>query len=225
MPGAFPFFRDVLAWMTSLLVGGSVLALRSVVASYMFDKAVGGGLFKISLKCSGSVFLSLSDINRSPFLSFTSMLVIHRSLFIACGFFLFQECQIFYVLPLVRSCSKLHLSYLRTVHLLMLFFLQLGFQIHDFPFNFRLLSIAFMHQVTATPLASPACILQNSNHRGVGGHRVYVGIRHPFYTWVVQASNSLEIKRYRSRRFDCLGFIRQWGILITRYHLYRDGGL
>lgn len=171
MPGAFPFFRNFLAWMTSLLVGGSDPRCLIKQSTVVYLRS----LWSAQL----SLALSLSDVNRSPFLSFTSMLVIHRSLFIACSFFLFQGCQIFHVLPLVRSCSKLQLSYLRPVHLLMLFFLQLGYKTHDFPFNFRLLSIAFMHQVTATPLASPACIL------------------HPFYTWVVQASNSLEIKNCR----------------------------
>ena len=76
-PGAFPFFRELMAWMISLLVGTSVLMSRSVAASWMFGTTVGGGLFKSSLKCSFQRrCCSPSDVNKIPFLSFTSTLVI-----------------------------------------------------------------------------------------------------------------------------------------------------
>ena len=76
-PGAFPFLRELMAWIISLLVGTSVLMSRSVVASWMFGTTVGGGLFKSSLKCSVQRrCCSPSDVNKIPFLSFTSTLVV-----------------------------------------------------------------------------------------------------------------------------------------------------
>ena len=76
-PGAFPFFREFTAWMISLLVGRSVLMSRSVAASWMFGTSDGGGLFKTSLKCSiQCLSCSPPDVNKVPFLSFTSMLVV-----------------------------------------------------------------------------------------------------------------------------------------------------
>ena len=51
-PGAFPFFRELMTWMISLLVGTSVLMSRSVAVSWMLGATVGGGLFKSSLKYS-----------------------------------------------------------------------------------------------------------------------------------------------------------------------------
>ena len=70
-----PFFRELMAWMISLLVGTSVLMSRSVVASWMFGTTV--GLFKSSLKCSVQRrCCSPSDVSKIPFLSFTSTLVV-----------------------------------------------------------------------------------------------------------------------------------------------------
>ena len=40
-PRAFPFFRELMAWMISLLVGTSVLMSRSVAVSGMFGTTVG----------------------------------------------------------------------------------------------------------------------------------------------------------------------------------------
>ena len=76
-PGAFPFFRELMAWIISLLVGTSLLMSRSVAASWMFGTTVSGGLFKSSLKCSVQRrCYSPSDVNKIPFLSFTSTLVV-----------------------------------------------------------------------------------------------------------------------------------------------------
>ena len=76
-PGAFPFFREFTAWMIYLLVGTSVLMSRSVAAFWMFGSSDGGGLFKTSLRCSVQrLSCSPSDVNKAPFLSFTSMLVV-----------------------------------------------------------------------------------------------------------------------------------------------------
>ena len=76
-PGAFPFFKEFMAWMISHLVGTSVLISRLTVASWMFGATVGGSLFKTSLNCSTWwISCSHSDVSKVLFLSFTSMLVL-----------------------------------------------------------------------------------------------------------------------------------------------------
>ena len=76
-PGAFPFFKEFMAWMISRLVGISVFISRLTAASWMFGATVGGGLFKTSLNCSTRrISCSRSDVSQVLFLSFTSMLVL-----------------------------------------------------------------------------------------------------------------------------------------------------
>ena len=76
MARSFSILQGINGWMISLLVGTSVLMSKSVAASWMFGTTVGGGLFKSSLKCSVQRrCCSPSDVNKIPFLSFTSTLV------------------------------------------------------------------------------------------------------------------------------------------------------
>lgn len=94
-PGAFPFYRELMAWMISLLVGTSVLMSRSVAASQMFGITVGGGLFKSSLKCSvHRRCCSPSDVNRIPFISLTSTLVVWHLLVIILMIFYTVACSL-----------------------------------------------------------------------------------------------------------------------------------
>ena len=51
-PGAFPFFRDLIALIISSFSGIAVLMLRSSAASGMSAASSGGGLLRISLECS-----------------------------------------------------------------------------------------------------------------------------------------------------------------------------
>ena len=135
-----------MAWMISLLVRTSVLMSRSVTASWMFGTTVGGGLFKSSLKYSVQRrCCSPSDVNKIPFLSFTSKHVgymaftcydlgdlIYCSLLIACSFLLRLGCKVLYVLPFICSCSVFHLFVRCPIHLLMSFFKPLGYRVHNF---------------------------------------------------------------------------------------------
>ena len=61
-PGAFPFFRELMAWMISLLVGTSVLMSRSVAVSWMFGTTVGMVMTEQSYK----TFLSPLSKQRTP---------------------------------------------------------------------------------------------------------------------------------------------------------------
>ena len=54
-----------------------MLMSRSVAASWMFGTSDDGGLFKTSLTCSVQRHsCSPSDVNKAPFLSFTSILAV-----------------------------------------------------------------------------------------------------------------------------------------------------
>lgn len=55
-PGAFSFFRDLMAEMISSFSGGSMLISRSASASCMSASTAGGGLLRISVKCSAHRF-------------------------------------------------------------------------------------------------------------------------------------------------------------------------
>ena len=145
-PGAFPFFRELMAWIISLLVGTSLLMSRSVAASWMFGTTVSGGLFKSSLKCSVQRrCYSPSDVNKIPFLSFTSTLVVwHLPVMILVTIYT-VPCSLraaassawdtrfsmyFHLSALVRR--SVHLFVRCPIHLLMSFFKPLGFRVHNF---------------------------------------------------------------------------------------------
>lgn len=49
--GVFLFFKEFMVWMIFFLVGILVLILRLIVVFWIFGIIVGGGLFKIFLKC------------------------------------------------------------------------------------------------------------------------------------------------------------------------------
>ena len=69
---AFLFLWDLIIKMISSLSGGAVLTLRSCSASWTSASAVGGSLFRTSLKCSAQgLSISVSDVTNRPFLSLT----------------------------------------------------------------------------------------------------------------------------------------------------------
>ena len=55
-PGALPFLRDLIALIISSFGGTTLLMSRSSTASGMSTSCTGGGLFRISLKCSVQCF-------------------------------------------------------------------------------------------------------------------------------------------------------------------------
>ena len=74
-PGALPFFRDLMALMISALVGGFVLMHMGSTADGMSGTVYGGGLLRISKKCSVHLFFCLSSLVMVlPFLSLTGLL-------------------------------------------------------------------------------------------------------------------------------------------------------
>ena len=71
-PAALPDLKDLMAFMISCFVGELVLTSSSCVARGMSGGAGGGGLFRISLKCSAHLTLcSSSPVMVSLFLSLT----------------------------------------------------------------------------------------------------------------------------------------------------------
>ena len=98
-PATFPDFRDLMAFVTSALVGGFVLISRSSVGGGMSGRTDGAGLLSVSWKCSAH----LARCSSSPemiflFLSFTGRL----------GLFFFPECSGNFIQSLhvsLASCS------------------------------------------------------------------------------------------------------------------------
>ena len=69
---AFLFLWDLIIKMISSLSGGAVLTSRSCSASWTSASAVGGSLFRTSLKFPAQgVSISVSDVTNRPFLSLT----------------------------------------------------------------------------------------------------------------------------------------------------------
>ena len=76
IPPALPFFRCFIAVVTSVLVMGQVLILRTCPLS-IDGGFVGGGLFRTSWKCSCQrVSCSSGFVSAFPFLSFTNVLAL-----------------------------------------------------------------------------------------------------------------------------------------------------
>lgn len=70
LPGVFQFFKHCMADVISGTSGGLVLIFNSDSGSLISGSWIGGGLFKISLKCSvHRSSISFSDVNSFPCLS------------------------------------------------------------------------------------------------------------------------------------------------------------
>ena len=81
-PRAFPFFRELMAWMISLLVGTSVLMSRSVAVSRMFGTTVGMVMTEQSYK----TFLSPLSKQRTPLQACITWMTWAQPMFCAsCG--------------------------------------------------------------------------------------------------------------------------------------------
>ena len=113
-PAALPDFKDLMVLLTSALVGGLVFTSSWFPAGGMSGGTWGGGLLRISWKCSAHLALSLaSSVMVSPFLSFTGL---ERALFFPDSVVVISYSLFMSLLPAavsaysVRSCMKPLLS-------------------------------------------------------------------------------------------------------------------